>query len=618
MKKIFLLLLCPSFLFSQTVSERSSIIKSVDKNKLLDLIENRYQDNIKQSALIESFLIKNSSARKLKNSLKRIYNNIPIYYKEYNLGSSITIGANELYPGGSLGLNVTGLGMVAGVWDGAKVKNTHQELTGRVTLSDAASTFSEHSTHVTGTIIGKGIKPTSRGIAYQASVLSYDYASDTDEMISFANKGYLVSNHSYGYTPANLPNWLFGSYDDSSVASDDIAFTFPYYQIVKAAGNDREDTSLSQVNNKFGYDLLTGDANSKNVLTVAAVQNLPLYIDSGDVIISSFSDFGPTDDGRIKPDISAKGVDVYSCISSNNSSYGSLNGTSMATPAITGMILLLQKHYNNLNPNKFMLSSSIRGLICHSAREAGNNMGPDYEFGWGLANTMQAAEIISNRNGNTILDENILNKNQVFTKNIYINSVQDLSVSICWTDPAGIANSADVEDDRSPRLINNLDLKIIKDGEVFYPWKLNPDDPSAAATRDSDNEVDNIEKVQIDNAQPGTYTIQVTHKGTLKGDLQSYSLIASGTSGLTLSSNKFDFDNNIVLYPNPVSNILNFSVPRNIPISALTVFDVLGKVVNTNSQLQENAINVSHLANGIYFAKFSYEGKFILKKFIKQ
>jgi hypothetical protein len=265
-----------------------------------------------------------------------------------------------------------------------------------------------------------------------------------------------------------------------------------------------------------------------------------------------------------------------------------------------------------------MKAATVRGILCHTAKEAGDFMGPDYQYGWGLASGENAAKIISTKGVSSVVEELTLNNTQVFTKTISISNPQKLIATICWTDPAGVINVDGVEDDRAPRLVNNLDLKILKDGVVYYPWKLNVEDPSAEATRNSDNDVDNIEKVQIDNAEPGTYTIQVSHKGTLKGGSQSYSLIASGSDNLNLSRNIFDFDNNIVLYPNPVSNVLNFSASKYVSISELKVFDVLGKEVMMNSQFKDNKINVSQLTSGIYLAKFYSNGKLILKKFIKQ
>jgi subtilisin family serine protease len=66
----------------------------------------------------------------------------------------------------------------------------------------------------------------------------------------------------------------------------------------------------------------------------------------------------------------AQGVQVYSTTSISDVSYDSFNGTSMAAPAITGLIMLLQEYYKNLN-GVFMKAASVRGLICHTANEAG-------------------------------------------------------------------------------------------------------------------------------------------------------------------------------------------------------------------------------------------------------
>jgi hypothetical protein len=98
---------------------------------------------------------------------------------------------------------------------------------------------------------------------------------------------------------------------------------------------------------------------------------------------------------------------------------------------------------------------------------------------------------------------------RVYTKTFSINTIQPLSVYNI--DPDRVKTDSGVEDSRTPILINNLDLKLIKDRVVFYPWKLNPDIINQAATNNSDNEVDNIEKVFIENAEPSVYTIKVTY-----------------------------------------------------------------------------------------------------------
>ncbi len=620
MKFYYLLLICPLFSFSQSLEDRAKIVDSYDKENVSQLLKDSKAYIAEQRKLIAEYKSKNFVLESEHHSLQRIDKGVPLFFTISNSGSAQTIRANALYQGGSLGLNVNGSGMFAGVWDGGKTRNIHQEFpNNKVTLNDGATDISNHATHVTGTIIASGITPSSRGIAFGAQAITHDWDSDYSEMVTFGSQGYLVSNHSYGYNPDSLPLWRFGGYDSSSVEIDELSNTFPYYQVVIAAGNDRN-SGTQQDNIKGGYDLLSGTGCSKNAIVVAAVNQLLNYVDSSSVLMSDFSNFGPPDDGRIKPDIAAKGVDVYSPIGSNNAAYGSLNGTSMASPAITGLVLLLQKHYNNLF-SSYMKAATIRGLICHSAKEAGVYQGPDYEFGWGLADGLAAASIINAKGNTTILEENTLSLGQTFTKQIVVTNPQSLKATICWTDPVGNLNSNGVSDNRTPRLKNNLDLKIIKDGVAYYPWKLVADEPYLPATRDSDNEVDNVEKIEIDLAQPGIYTIQVTHKGgALVGgtDSQNFSLIASGSQSITLANNQFNLANGIILYPNPTNSILNFATPNNIEVTQVALYDVLGKQVISNAQMMNNSLDVSNLSKGIYLIAFTCDGQSVVKKFVKE
>ena len=129
-------------------------------------------------------------------------------------------------------------------------------------------------------------------------------------------------------------------------------------------------------------------ATAKNVLTVGAIKDLPdHYHEISDVTMESYSSWGPTDDGRIKPDIVANGEKLFSCVATSNSSYNTLSGTSMATPNVSGSIILILNELKNLYPGKEFLASTIKGLVINTADKAGNTWGPDYRFGWGLMNT---------------------------------------------------------------------------------------------------------------------------------------------------------------------------------------------------------------------------------------
>lgn len=614
---LFFSIICTSA-FSQTQKERDFILSKSNPAEVSQIKEVFAANTLKNQREIQAYLAKHPNAES-KAKIQRIIDGIPIYYKEDNNALSVqTLRANALYPSGSLGLSLTGQGITVGLWDGGKVRDTHVEFgTNRVTFGDAVSTLSTHSTHVLGTILAAGVSPTRRGFAYQASAITYDFGNDGNEILGFASTGYVVSNHSYGNIASNLQESSFGAYNSQSIEADNIMATYPYFQMVKSAGNDRSDDTLDQVNLKGGFDLLSGAANAKNIITVAAVEGIMTNGDDNSFVMSSFSNFGPPDDGRIKPDLSAKGVAVSSCISVSDNAYSELQGTSMASPCITGLIALLQKHYNNLNPGTFMRSATVRALLFQSAREAGDYDGPDYKFGWGLPDGTAAAQIITNKNVSTVLEENNLANNQTFTKTIAINSAQNLNVAIDWTDPKGLGNISGDIDNRSPRLINNLDLKVIKDGTTYYPWKLDPDLNEDPATNNSDNNVDNIERVDIPNAQPGTYTIQVTHKGTLLGGSQAFSLVASG-SGTGLGLNSRDFDNSVYIYPNPAYNVLNFEAKNNITISGIAITDISGKEIYKSVNSVSNSIDVSNLSSGVYFVTFKSDNNLVTKKFIKQ
>lgn len=620
MKKILFFAFICHFSFGQNAAERSAIKGTYDQAKVSNLFKTIDERQSIQENLIAEYKSKFRVKESETNSLQRMYDGLPIYYTIYNDESIITIKGNSLQPGGDLGLNLTGLGITAGVWDGGKVRDTHLELNGsKITFGDGANSFSTHSTHVTGTIVAKGVEQRARGFAYKANAKTHFWDNDVSEMATFGSEGFLVSNHSYGYgINDSFPVARFGYYDQTSADFDKIAEVFPYYQIVVAAGNSRN-SAHPQIIAKGGFDMLTGSAVSKNIMVVAAVNSVLNYTGPGSVRMSSFSNYGPTDDGRIKPDISAKGVGVYSCNFLTDTTYETLSGTSMAAPAITGLIVLLQQHYNNLN-KQFMKASTVRGLICHSADEAGTGAGPDYEYGWGLANGKTAANLITNNGRTSIVSENTLNNKVVFTKEVYVSASRPLSATICWTDPVpfGAVVTPIVADQRTPAVVNNLDIKIIDEkGTIYYPWKLDPGALFNSATQNSDNEVDNVEKVFIANAPVGKYTIQVSHKGDLVGGSQDFSLIADGFDPVTLGTSNFDEIESIALYPNPTQDYLLFNFENAFELKQVLVLDITGRVVKSIEKNLVNSINVADLSSGIYFVKFiSVDGQ-ITKKFIK-
>ena len=501
----------------------------------------------------------------------------PVYLStESNQLAAATIGTNQLWSGGSLGLNLSGssnsVKSKLALWDGGNVRATHVELTGRIVNKDNV-TNSDHSTHVAGTMIATGVNPMAKGMAYQLqSMDAYDFLDHLDEMFTAAPT-LLVSNHSYG----ELAGWSydqsqgrwefwgpnnstedprFGQYTDETQIWDSIAYNAPFYLIVKSSGNNRDEngpginekywrrdesgtwverTRTAGISNNDGFDIISSYGTAKNVLTVGAVTPIALgYTKSSDVELSSFSSWGPTDDGRIKPDIVADGVDLLSSIASSNNAYATFSGTSMATPNVSGSLILLQEYYAQLHSGAFMRSATLKGLVIHTANEAGPANGPDYKHGWGLANIAKAATVIKDDNSPAklqVIQEQTLNNGNTYSFNVIASGNGPLVATICWTDPKGAITPPNTLNSTTPKLVNDLDLRITQGATTYMPWKLNPAARNDAATT-GDNILDNVEKIEIPNAIPGrTYTITVTHKGTLERGSQAFSLLISGAGG---------------------------------------------------------------------------------------
>ncbi len=504
--------------------------------------------------------------------LMAIRNGRPVYYSTKNAKASISTAANLVRDTESFG--ATGAGVAVGVWDGGSVLATHQEFGSRVENKNSGGT-DPHSTHVAGTIGAAGIAAAAKGMAPNTEIDSYDWDNDLSEMTSRAasepgqpDKLYL-SNHSYGHVngweggngiyfwfgdswSAGAEEEFFGQYVSEANDWDSIVYDAPYFLPFKAAGNDRNDNPSpgDQVYNgegdgtpetydpalhpvgdgtyKNGYDTVNPGGTAKNIMTVGAVNDAVLggSRSVAKATMTTFSSWGPADDGRIKPDIVANGYQLYSCDDDNNSDYYTMSGTSMSSPNACGSAALLVDYYDNLFPGEAMRASTLKGLIIHTADDLGRP-GPDYSNGWGLMNTLAAAELLRDFSSDpTRLKEEMLsNANRSDTHTFFSNGNEPVRVTLCWTDPPGTPSTE--HDDTEPRLINDLDLKVVGPDGTFWPYKLSHADPSANATATGENDIDNVEQVYIATPTAGKYTAMIDYD-TLSGGSQWYSLLVSG------------------------------------------------------------------------------------------
>jgi len=502
----------------------------------------------------------------------------PLYIINHsNTQAAATTKTNQLYSGGSLGISLSGKsdtmsGRLA-IWDGGNALATHQEFGGRIKLQENLSTTDIHGTHVAGTMIASGINSNAKGMSFGADLKLWDYNNDnaeiSDASIPKTGPPLLVSNHSYGYQAgwvydstknkwqwwgedqvSTYEDYKFGFYNGNAQTLDKIAFNAPNYLIVKSAGNSRDangpeagkyyflktstkDSSNIARSKNDGYDIISTTGTAKNILTVGAAESMYTIPEKGsDVTLASFSSWGPTDDGRIKPDIVGIGTDLLSTSNASTTSYTYLSGTSMATPQVSGSIFLLQQLYNRLNTNTFMRAATLKGVILHTAMDMAA-VGPDYQTGWGLLDMEKAAKVILNVETSNLISEGTLANSSIDKRSFVASGKGDLVATISWTDPESTVYPINTENlnNRKPKLVNDLDIKISDGAGKFLPFILDPAAPEKIAEA-GDNIRDNIEKIIIKGAVPGkSYELSISHKGTLKNDKQDFSLIVSGIGG---------------------------------------------------------------------------------------
>lgn len=396
------------------------------------------------------------------------------------------------------GSQLTGEGVKIGVWD-ANVA-PHVDYGNRehcLEFEASLASSGGHGMHVTGTIIGSGLLDIrARGMAPKAEVWNSNFNVSSNgkvvalEMFELWEREKIsLTNNSYGISYARVCS----AYDQLSYSTysaepaiDILCAQVPTLTHVFAAGNE----GIACRNREFG----SVTQRAKNPIYVGNVNHLER--------IDATSSRGPSDDGRIYPTVSARGMNVFSTV--DEQGYGGQSGTSMASPTVVGHLALLTERYKQLNGGALPANDFLKALIANTARDEGED-GPDYVYGFGILETTAALRAMENK----WYKHDVIGVNdgqKLYTIDVP-EGVGELRVMIAWNDPVAVKSYEHGE----KALINDLDLSVIYNGETTRAYVLDKENPARPATKGI-NTLDPIEQVAIQKPQKGKYTIVVEQK----------------------------------------------------------------------------------------------------------
>ena len=327
---------------------------------------------------------------------------------------------------------------------------------------------------------------------------------------------------------------------------------------VFAVGNDGSGGNVGG----FGDVLVTAPATAKNIISVGATENVRLNGDGclstvdqdNSYDISGYSSFGPTIDGRFKPEIVAPGSSIYgatdllafdeeilTCKAAGNDSstvtcdvypgrqqcanlYNCKSGTSFAAPAVTGGIQLLwwyfQNRLNMLAPSPAM----AKAYLCNSARylpivdkmTGAMDTLPSIGQGMGMMDLSRMFDgvprVLRDESTPRAIDLPLMTTNPVVQQTFFSQSGQSYVVSgrvydqtkpfrvtLAWTDAPG-------DPAAFKQLVNDLDLQVTVNGQT-YKGNVFAEDHSV--TGGAFDDVNNLESVFLPAGQTGTWTVVV-------------------------------------------------------------------------------------------------------------
>jgi len=468
---------------------------------------------------------------------------IPPPEEEANDGVRAAVSANEVQ---APPYNLVGNDVGIGFWDEWNIDQTHDDLENRVTIAESVGA-DDHATHVAGTLGGDGTlsSGTYRGIATEVEYYSYttQYNDEEPEEHELAIDTYNIDISQNSWQTSTLGDYTTRSQKYDNIVKGVYGKRIP---IIFAAGNKQLEPS-----GPFNTVTAPG-ATAKNTIAVGATK-------SNNGAIATYppswgSSFGPTDDGRLKPDLMAPGCEgggyyffsgssIWSTIPTDTY-YGNC-GTSMAAPVVSGTIALMWEQFRKgSRPELTPLPSTFKAILIQTAVDL-EETGPDFKTGYGKINATASINTII-ESDNIIIEDNIsTDEVDSYTMNVPSDATE-LKVTLVWDDVAGTPYAV-------KELINDIDLVIVDPcGVIYFPWLLDSDNPSSPATTGIDS-LNNVEQVYVSNPIEGIWEINVMGY-SIPNPVQDYSLVYKSIQQDSDEDGIPDSNDNCIFVYNPDQN----------------------------------------------------------------
>jgi subtilisin family serine protease len=406
-----------------------------------------------------------------------------------------------------------------------------------------------HYGAITAGEASKGIAPAAKLHSYSSQDCNYDAALASAAVSNLSivkGAGWERRGSDRRLTWMGPPKVLedphFGRYDVVAQSIDRLVFSHATHLVVAAAGNDQDPDHSPSLGTRH-WDLdgneYPGPAGprhehepddrneglksvhswcvGKNVLCVGAIEDRQ---PGGPIVVSSYSNRGPSDDGRVKPDLVANGTTLMSLTNGPRPPlYAFDTGTSYATPNVSGIAALLVQEMRKL---RIAVSAAmLKAALIHSA-EDDSTPGPDVNLGWGMARADTAVETLRTA---------ALLRSVTIAAPLMLCFAGEASaqpkITAVWTDPPGLLVTAGGDDPTSV-LVNDIDLELVPPGggAAFLPWVL-----AGATATAGPNHVDNVEVITATGAssQSGTWRLTVRpYRFGASSTAQDVALIVTG------------------------------------------------------------------------------------------